>query len=317
VGRRVDLTEEEKDEFSKELNDIIDSFGYEWKLDKGYIIIDPLKKNSISLEFDKKMDKILSLSFKSKEQYVNRKLEQNCKRSFTFAKGPVFTEIPVDIFFFVAFLWLLYDFVKRNFGLLGIAIIVVIIIAGVVDLFYSIYNLSLPDEKYLKSRFGFTKEGSALKADVYNIAKKKKNELVRNVFFSSVFILLTIMPYFYHSPALIFTDTFLNLIAFLLVIFVFFIQYLRNRLTKKDSNAAHQKLTAILLVLILFAVYTFGLLSGQIEFKQFAGCFFHIIVLIAIILFIRDIGKTRKYRAWLDENFRKTSNDARKEQSQR
>ena len=57
MGRRVDLTKEEKDEFSKELNskelnDIIDSFGYEWKLDKGYIIIDPLKKNSISLEFD-------------------------------------------------------------------------------------------------------------------------------------------------------------------------------------------------------------------------------------------------------------------------
>jgi len=38
VGRRVDLTEEEKDEFSKELNDIIDSFGYEWKLDKWYRI---------------------------------------------------------------------------------------------------------------------------------------------------------------------------------------------------------------------------------------------------------------------------------------
>jgi hypothetical protein len=64
VGRRVDLTEEEKDEFSKELNDIIDAFGYEWESDRGYIIIDPLKKNSISLESDKKMDKILSLSFK-------------------------------------------------------------------------------------------------------------------------------------------------------------------------------------------------------------------------------------------------------------
>jgi len=87
MGRRLDLTEEEKDKFSKELNDIIDSFGYEWEPDSGYIFINPLKKNSISLKFDKKMDKILSLSFKSKEQYVNRKLEQNCKRASTHANN--------------------------------------------------------------------------------------------------------------------------------------------------------------------------------------------------------------------------------------
>jgi hypothetical protein len=313
----MDLTEEEKDEFSKELNDIMDSFGYEWKLDKEYIIIDPLKKNSISLESDKKMDKILSLSFKSKERDAKLKFEQNFKRSFTVAKGPVFKEIPIDIFFFVAFSWLLYEFVKRNFGLLGIAIIVVIIIAWVVDLFYSIYNLSLPDEKYLKSRFGFTKEGSALKADVYNIAKKKKNELIIYLVFSLVFISLAILPFFYYSPALVFTDTSLNLIALPLVIFLFFIQYLQNRLTKKDSNAAHQKLTAILLVLILFAVYTFGLLRGQVEVNRITGYVFDLIVIYGVFLFIRDIGKTRKYRAWLDENFRKASNEERKEQSQR
>jgi len=87
VGGGMDLTEEEKDKFSKELKDIIDSFGYEWKLDKGYIIIDSLKKNSISLEFDKKMDKILSLSPKSKEQYVDLKLEQIRKRASTHANN--------------------------------------------------------------------------------------------------------------------------------------------------------------------------------------------------------------------------------------
>jgi len=52
----MDLTEEKKDKFSKELNSIIDTYGYEWKLDRGYILINHLKKNSISLEFDKKMD---------------------------------------------------------------------------------------------------------------------------------------------------------------------------------------------------------------------------------------------------------------------
>jgi Asp-tRNA(Asn)/Glu-tRNA(Gln) amidotransferase C subunit len=31
----VDLTEEEEDKFSKELKGIIDTFGYEWKLDRG------------------------------------------------------------------------------------------------------------------------------------------------------------------------------------------------------------------------------------------------------------------------------------------
>jgi len=48
----MDLTEEEKDDFSTGLNDIIDSFGYEWESDRGYIFINPLKKNSISLESD-------------------------------------------------------------------------------------------------------------------------------------------------------------------------------------------------------------------------------------------------------------------------
>jgi len=52
----MDLTEEEKDKFSKELKGIIDTFGYEWKLDRGYIFINPLKKKSIPLEFDKEMD---------------------------------------------------------------------------------------------------------------------------------------------------------------------------------------------------------------------------------------------------------------------
>ena len=41
------MTEEKESNgsYSEELNEIIDSFGYEWRWNRRYIILDPLKKN--------------------------------------------------------------------------------------------------------------------------------------------------------------------------------------------------------------------------------------------------------------------------------
>lgn len=311
------MNTEKKDTYSEELNEIIDSFGYEWGLDKGYIIIDPLKKNLESFQVGKTIDRIMSFVPNWKDPKINQRIEQICENSFTSAKIPAITEIIADTVIIAVFSVLLWEFAFRIFDLIGLLSTLAVIVLAFASLFHSIHVLFLSDEEYLKARFGFTRDGNNLKADVYNIAKKKENELARNVFFSSVFILLTILPLVYNYPALVFANTFLNFIAFLLVIFVFFIQFLRNKFVKKDPKAAQQKLTTTLLALIFFVVYAFGLLRGQVEVNRVIGDAIDLMVVYGVVLFIRDIDKTRKYRAWVDDNWRNTSNGTKEEPSRR
>ena len=316
----VELVTEEKESngsYSEELNEIIDSFGYEWRWNRRYIILDPLKKNLKSFQVEKAMDAIMSFVPKSKDPKINQRIEQIYGKSFTSAKIPAIKEIFADVVIIAVFSMILWGFAFRINNLLGLLSALVAIVLVFASLFHSIHVLFLSDEEYLKSRFGFTREGSTLKADGYNIAKKKQNELARNVFFSSVFILLAILPIVYNYPALVFVNTFLNLIAFLLVIFVFIIQFLRNIFVKKDSKTAQQKLTTALLSLIFFVVYAFGLLSGQAEINRVIGYAIDLMVVYGVVLFIRDIGKTRNYRAWVDDNWRKTSNETQEEPSPR
>ena len=313
----MDLATKEEDTYSEELNEIIDSFGYEWKLDKGYIIIAPLKRNLRSFQVEKAIDRIKSFVPKTKDPRINQRIEQFYERSFTCAKIPALKEIFVDIVILAVFSMLLWEFAFMGFDLIGLLSTMAAIVMVFASLFYSIHVLFLSDEEYLKSRFGFTRDGSTLKTDVYNIAKRKENELAMKVFFSSVFILLAILPLVYNYPALVFVNTFLNFIAFLLVIFVFFIQFLQNTLVKKDSRTAQQKLTIALLELIFFVVYALGLLSGQAEVNRVTGYAIDLMVVYGVVLFIRDIGKTRKYRFWVDDNWRKTSNGTREESTRR
>ena len=283
-------------------------------MDKRYIILDPHKKNLSFLQVEKDRDRILSSVMKSKDPKIGQMVEQIYEKSFTSAKIPAIKEIFADIVIIAVSSRILWEFAIKIFNLIWLLSTLAAILLVFASLFYSIHVLfCLADEEYLKSRFGFTREGSTLRADVYNFAKKKENELARNVFFSSAFLLLAILPLVYDYPPLVFVNSFLNFIAFLLVIFVFFIQFLRNKLVKKDPKVAQQKLTAALLSVIFFFVYAFGLLSGQAEVNRVIGYAIDLMVAYGMVLFVRDVGKTRRYRAWVDDNWKKTTNGGQEE----
>lgn len=311
--RSMDLNKEEKDGYSKELKELADSLCYEWELDRGSIIIDPLKGNTNYDQVKNVLERTMSLILRSIDPENNIKVKniEHIKQSYygllTCTKIPVLKEICADITLVVVFSVLLWELTLRHFGLIGPLVVFAIILWLFSRLFYSIHILCRSDEEYLKKRFGFKRDGKNLKTDAYNIAKNRENEMVTNVIFSLAFIVLAILPIFCNNPELVFINTFLNCIALLLVTFVFFIQYLRDIFIRNDSKTAQQKLITAILGLTFFIVYVFGLLGGKADVSRIIGYLLDLMVTYGVFLLSRAIINTRKYRVWVDTYWRKTS----------
>ncbi len=290
--------------YSEELNEIIDSFGYKWNLDKRYVILYPGEKNDRNAQVEKIIDKIATSVVKSKDPRINQRVLKIYHRTLTSAKIPAIKEIIADVVLLGVFSILFWELELKFFDPIALLLTLTAMAVEFASLVYSIYILSISDEEYLKSRFGFKREGNTLKVDVYAIARKKENELIRNLFFSSVFILLAILPIFHVSLALEFVNRFLNFIAFFLVIFVLFIQFLRVRFVNKSLGDPKQKFIAFLLSVLFFFAYVLGVSSGQPTITKLFEYTIDIMVVYGMFLLIQEIRKTQNYRGWVKSNWK-------------
>lgn len=286
-----------KDAYPEQIKDLVDSFGCKWELHNGYIWLNTAQKKEQKLIYDRVISSLVNHLFKHKDPKVRLSRERNLRNGITPAKIGLMQEILADFFMISVFAGILWEFTFSIFNPVGLFLTSAAIILTSGSLIYSVRQFHCPYDQYLTTKFGFKRDGVYLKTNVLNISKKKENELVRNLFISSIFILLALLPLIYKNPALIFVNNYLNFILFFLVIFIFFIQYLENKFLGGGQNSARIKLVAAFLSIVFFVAYTFSLLNSQIEIKDFMTYIIDIIVMCGIFLFVRDTVKVRAYHS--------------------
>lgn len=297
--------------YSYQLNKIIDSFGYNWWYDRDYAVLDTQVKNNELFQTMADLERHLPL-LKNLDHSAANKINKILDRFFTRAKIPSFADLLADVVLIILFLFILWEFVFKIFNWIGI----ICPVAAILYLFYllisSFHAVLLSDEQYLNVMFGFERHGALLKTKVLNIVRKKERELISNVFFASLFILLAILRFIYNYPALVFVTSYFNFVAFLFVIPIFIIQYKLNKLIAKDVKAARQKLIAAYISITFFIVYVISIADNYQEVKQVIGYLVDLMVFYGVMLFIRDLIGAIKYRTWTNEKSREGINNSKK-----
>jgi hypothetical protein len=306
------MTKEPNDlSYRDQLNKIIASFGYNWWYDRDYVALDPNAKNNKLFRTITNLERHLPF-FKKLDRSTTIKIRKIYRSFLTPAKTSSIMEVFADLLLIILFSFIVWEFVFKIFNWLGIIFALGATLTMVYLLIYSIHVIRLSDEKYLNIKFGFERQGAILKTRTLNIISKKQRELARNVFFAFVFILLAILRFIYNSPALVFVTSYFNFVAFILVIPVFIIQYWGNKFITKDSKAARHYLIASCFFVIFFIVYIISIADNYQEIKQIIGYIVDIMAFCGVILFIRALIGTNKYRNWVNETFRVVINDSKR-----
>lgn len=307
ITRNVCIMEQNRiGAFEKELQGIFDGFGYEWRLEKGYLILDLNKKNKINEKMNEFIISVLNIEKnKHDEQKTIQLLNRFSKFFFKISsalKMPLWLEIFADIIMMIVFMPILYELWFRAFNSIGVFIVSLAIGTLFLSMVFSFRNIiSMSDEQYLSHKFKFKREGNIIKTKYRVIARMKRNRKLRDLSLSLVFIIISVYPLFFKNQTLSFINNYLNLAISFLVIFISLIYWKKSKFTVVEPKVTSIRKITFFFSVIFFSLFLYGLSNGQKLLIFIIHIIVDIIVIYSIFMFLNEIKKTKEYSEWINE----------------
>ena len=288
--------------FQKELYEIVDGFGYEWKGVGTNIILNLDKKNLLSYDESRFIEKLVSRlsNHGLKKQNRNDKLLKDINSKFTILKNSAFREVFADITLIVIFSLILYHLIFVTFTIVGVAIDLLAIAIIIRSFLFSINEVLMSDQTLLNRKFGFTKTDMGFATSGYNILKLLKSYKYRLILSSAVLLTLSFLSFTNPNPPLLYVTSVINFMGLLLASLQMTLQYYLNK--KKHRNIKNLKptLLAVALIYLFLIIYVMSYFIDFSVLVTFSTFIMDIIVIWAIPMFILDLIRINKFRKWFD-----------------
>lgn len=284
--------------FQKELFEIVNGFGYEFKIQDKHIIIDLERKNDASKLVDKSLGKYLSHFPKQGKRM--HKVRKKIRKSFSAIKVPFSKELIADTFLIAAFGYLSAQFILKfhNF----FAVIPVLVSLGLLlkSLVCSVlYIFDKSDSEILIDYYGFSWYGKLLRAEKYEMVKKMEHSKGTTILSSTVFLSLSLSAYIFPFPLLIYTNEYVDILAFLIVIIYEITQYGRNLIIRKDIKKAFSSMFSALMAFVIFILYAVSLTQKYPTLTIMFSLILDLLVIFAVSKFVRELIQIRNLHRWI------------------
>jgi hypothetical protein len=288
--------------FQKELYEIVDGFGYEWKGVGTNIILNLDKKNLLSYDESRFIEKLVSRlsNHGLKKQNRNDKLLKDINSKFTILKNSAFREVFADITLIVIFSLILYHLIFVAFTLLGVAIDLFAIAVIIRSFLYSINEIFMNDQTILSKKFGFKKNDMGFTTSSYNVLRMIKHSKYMVLLSSALILTPSILSLTYPSPPLTYVIGVINFLALLLASLQMIFQYYKNRKKHRNLNGLNPTLLAVVLVSLFFIIYVMNYFIDYTPTAFFSSFFVDNIIIYSVPYFVRDLIRINKFRKWAD-----------------
>jgi hypothetical protein len=288
--------------FQKELFEIIDGFGYEWKGTGNDIVLNLDKRNLPSDDAVKFIERFIPKPSDPQHKKQIDLMSKYVTSRLTHLKLSGIKEIFADLALFVIFLWILYHFIFVTFTLLGVALDLLVIATLVRSFISSINEILLSDQTLLSKKYGFTKTDRGFVTSRYNVLKELKRSKYMSLFLSAVLLTISILSFTFPNPPLIYVTSVINFTALLLASLHMGFQYYWNWKKQKKIKSLKPTLLAVVLVFLFFFVYVLNYFIYYTPIAFISAFFVDIIVIYSVPYFARDLIRINRFRKWSDSN---------------